>query len=171
MDGATTLSIPRQLKDLTGVTHLVMSVGGNDALGDVSVLGARVGRVGDGLHVIELIRKKFQTQYIKALEMLCQTGLRAVVCTIYDRVPILREPQRAALACFNDVITREAFLARVPVLDLRLLCREFTDYSKVSPIEPSDKGGNKIALAISQIVTAHDFSRGQSTIYGAPDGS
>lgn len=58
---------------------------------------------------------------------------------------------------FNDVILREAFRAGLPVVDLRLICTDFEDYAKSSPIEPSTVGGAKIVRAIVRVVTAHDF--------------
>ena len=68
-----------------------------------------------------------------------------MVCTIYDAVPGLSREARSALSLFNDVICREAMAARVAVVDLRALLQEADDYSAISPIEPSVKGGEKIA--------------------------
>jgi len=48
---------------------------------------------------------------------------------------------------FNDVILRAAFHWRLPVIDLRLICSEPSDYA--NPIEPSGSGGAKIARAIA----------------------
>ena len=70
------------------------------------------------------------------------------------------------LSLFNDVIVREAARERLPVLDLRLVCDEPRDYSAVSPIEPSQHGGNKIATAVAYAVASHDFGRRESVVYG-----
>jgi hypothetical protein len=48
---------------------------------------------------------------------------------------------------------REAFAARLPIIDLRSVCTEAEDYSEISPIEPSDQGGGKIAKAIRAWLT------------------
>jgi hypothetical protein len=48
---------------------------------------------------------------------------------------------------FNDVILRTAFQWHLPVIDLRLICTEASDYA--NPIEPSGSGGAKIARAIA----------------------
>jgi hypothetical protein len=48
---------------------------------------------------------------------------------------------------FNDVIVRVALEHRLPIIDLRPVCTERSDYS--NPIEPSGSGGRKIALAIA----------------------
>ena len=75
------------------------------------------------------------------------------VCTIYDAVPTLEPPARAALSMFNEVILREAFAHKVTVIDLRLVCADATDYSALSPIEPSATGGARIAERIAAVVT------------------
>ena len=67
--------------------------------------------------------------------------------------------QHTGLCLFNEVILREAFRVGVPVVDLRLICNEASDYAESSPIEPSVAGGGKIARAISraiQAMKAHD---------------
>jgi hypothetical protein len=51
---------------------------------------------------------------------------------------------------FNDCIVRAAFAHGLPLLDLRLICAEETDYA--NPIEPSAQGGEKIARAIVEYV-------------------
>jgi hypothetical protein len=70
-----------------------------------------------------------------------------------------------ALAMFNEVILREAFDAKIPVIDLRLICSESSDYSEISPIEPSASGGENIVRAIVQLLANHKFERKQSIIY------
>ncbi len=48
---------------------------------------------------------------------------------------------------FNDVIARAAFARSVALIDLRSICDEGEDYA--NPIEPSVRGGDKIASAIA----------------------
>ena len=74
-------------------------------------------------------------------------------------------PYGTALSVFNDVILREAFSAKVPVIDLRLLCDDALDYSSVSPIEPSVAGGEKIVRAIVSVVTEHNFTVHRSAVF------
>jgi hypothetical protein len=71
------------------------------------------------------------------------------VCTIYEpRFPDarLRKGGVTALSMINDAITREAFVRNFAVIDLRLVCNEDADFA--NPIEPSARGGAKIAAAI-----------------------
>ena len=99
------------------------------------------------------------------LQALAVVAKPAVVCTVYDAIPGLGPAEQAALAGFNEVILREAFLAALPVIDLRLLCGHPGDYSHVSPIEPSMVGGAKITRVIAEIATTHDFGQRRSMIY------
>jgi hypothetical protein len=70
-----------------------------------------------------------------------------------------------ALAMFNEVILREAFNAKIPVIDLRLICSEFSDCSEISRIEPSAAGGEKIVQAIVRLLANHKFESKKSIIY------
>jgi hypothetical protein len=79
---------------------------------------------------------------------LLQLRLKTAVCTIYDAVPGLTPELQTALAIFNDTITREATAAALPVIDIRQACVAPSDFSEISPIEPSVAGGRKIAQAI-----------------------
>jgi hypothetical protein len=92
-------------------------------------------------------------------------GKPTVVCTIYDSVPCLPQPAVTALGAFNEIILREAFRHGLPVIDLRLTCDAAADYSIVSPIEPSAAGGVKIARAIAEVATEHDFAGSRTTVY------
>jgi len=95
------------------------------------------------------IRKGFQRGYHAMLWQALGFNLPVVVCTIYDAVPGLQIEAQTALAIFNDIITREAAAAGISVIDLRHICTQADDYSYLSPIEPSEKGGLKIAQAVA----------------------
>jgi hypothetical protein len=77
-------------------------------------------------------------------------GLRKglALCTIYDAIPGLTPAEIAGLCLFNDVITRAAFRSKLTLIDLRTICNEASDFSGLSPIEPSASGGGKIARGI-----------------------
>ena len=89
---------------------------------------------------------------------------RRQTCTIYDAVPGLPVPLRAALSLFNDVILREAIRRGLPVLDLRMVCTEPADYSEDSPIEPSSQGGAKLADRLVAQVVQRDFKGTECSI-------
>jgi hypothetical protein len=166
VDGHVTEDVVNQLKDLpTDATHLVISAGGNDALGESTILAEAACTVGEALGLLHEVRTRFRHVYRLMLPALAGIGKPTAVCTVYDAIPGLGAAEQTALAGFNEVILREALLARLPVIDLRLVCDRPGDYSHLSPIEPSMVGGAKIARVIAEMATTHDFSRGRSTIY------
>lgn len=166
IDGHVTSDVSGQAKKIPAdATHLVVSVGGNDALGESIILAEVAHTVGDALILLSHVRDAFATAYRSMLRAVLAYGKPTAVCTIYDSVPGLGAAESVALACFNDVILREGFLSGLPVIDLRHVCNCSEDYSMVSPIEPSVAGGAKISRAIARVVTTHDFSKVSSTVY------
>ena len=123
VDGSITRDVPNQAGDRPAdTTHLFVSAGGNDALGECSILNEAVGTVGEALSLVQALRMRFLEQYRAMLRALAAANLPTTVCTIYDAIPNLGQAERAALAIFNEVILREAFIAGIPVIDLRACC-------------------------------------------------
>jgi hypothetical protein len=154
VDGNVAIDVREQLKRIPAdATHLVMSVGGNDALGVLTQLHSPTPLpMMHALRVLADIQTKFASDYAAILKAALAFELPILCCTIYDQVPGLTQELRTALSTFNDVILRECVRHHVPVLDLRSVCTEATDYSVISPIEPSNSGGQKIASRIVSIV-------------------
>jgi hypothetical protein len=154
VDGNVIADVPRQLAGRPrDASHLVVSVGGNDALRAAAVLEQPVQSVAHALAVLADVRDRFLAAYGTMLDAVQATGQPAALCTIYD--PRYPDPQRrrltaAALALLNDVITREVFARGLPLIDLRVLCGEDADFA--NPIEPSVQGGWKIAKAVAAFV-------------------
>jgi lysophospholipase L1-like esterase len=166
VDGHITEDVANQLKDLPAdATHIIVSAGGNDALGESSILSEAACTVGEALDLIQEVRARFQKSYRAMLQALSAAEKPTVVCTVYDAIPGLGAAEQAALAGFNEIILREAFLAKLPVIDFRIVCDRPSDYSHVSPIEPSVVGGAKIVRLIAAIATTHDFGCRRSMIY------
>jgi lysophospholipase L1-like esterase len=146
-------------------SHLVISVGGNDALGHASLLAERASSVAEAVERLARAQSSFATAYSEMIDAVLQLGIPTSVCTIYDaNYP---EPQRrlivTALALFNDVITRAAFSHGLALIDLRLICNDAADYA--NPIEPSSQGGNKIAGAIAAMVRGDATGRSVSSVW------
>ena len=72
--------------------------------------------------------------------------LRAAIC----RSPAARFAA-TGLTILNDCITRAAFARGLSLIDLRLICDRDANFA--NPIEPSVRGGAKIAPAIAALVT------------------
>lgn len=168
-DGAIAMDLGGQaLHAPADATHLIISVGGNDALSNAWMINETDGTIREAFSQLAQAQQKFRRDYHNSLAAVLGRGLPTAVCTIYDGVPGLERQELTALSVWNDVILREAFAAGVPVLDLRLICAEPLDYSSLSPIEPSERGGSKITAAIVRLVAGHDFGRPVSMIYGSP---
>ena len=108
---------------------------------------------------------QFACEYQAMLKKVLALAKPTTVCTVYDSIPGLEPEARTALGGFNEVILRSAFQAGLPVLDLRLVCTQPSDYSPLSPIEPSVTGGAKIAGRIGEIIDQHDFSTPRTVVY------
>ena len=173
VDGAVAGDVQSQLARVPAdAMHLVISVGGNDGLRREGVFGEAVRSVGEGAAKLAEVRERFRQDFRAMLGGVLGRGLPTALCTIYD--PRFTDPLRqrlgeTGLALFNDVILRAAFAQGLPVLDLRLICDEDADFA--NPIEPSGQGGGKIAAAIVQLLSEHDFGRRRSEVFtGRPRG-
>ena len=167
VDGAVTQGVAHQIRKVPDdATHLFVSVGGNDALRYGGMLEDVRRPAGEVFAALTEMQQTFRHSYREMLRGLTGRTKPAAVCTVYDAVPGLVSEAVTLLSLFNDVIVREAARERVPIIDLRLVCDEVGDYSKVSPIEPSEQGGAKIARRVVQAVTGHDFGRRESVVYG-----
>ncbi|MDQ4122978.1 MAG: SGNH/GDSL hydrolase family protein [Acidobacteriota bacterium] len=167
VDGSLIENVSRQLSDVPETaTHLIVSVGGNNALMNADVLQMRADSSFQVLNELANRTATFELQYRKMLDLVLAKNLPTAVCTIYYPNypdPNLQKIAVAALANFNDAIIRQAIQNGLPVLDLRLICSEKSDYA--NPIEPSDSGGRKIAQKILELINNHDFSRRRTQIY------
>ena len=161
MDGCTTDNIADQMQRVPDeTTHLVLSIGGNNALLHASELGISLFGFpstsnSDALMSLADISEDFETRYRTAIEECLRPRLPLSVCTIYNGCFPDKRYQRiasVALTIFNDTILRVAIEHRLPVIDLRLICNEDQDYA--NSIEPSSTGGEKIARVIVTLVTA-----------------
>lgn len=166
-DGSVASGVSRQLSRLPAdATHLVVSSGGNNALDHSNlILHESAGSFAEVLSRLAQIRADFQREYQAMLAEVLALGKDVVVCTVYDAIPGLDRVEQTGLSLFNDVILREAFRARVPVIDLRLICTETSDYASSSPIEPSVSGGGKIARTVTRAVTRASLAHTGSIVF------
>jgi hypothetical protein len=135
---------------------MVLSVGGNDALGHAGLLDRRARNGTEVLGWFADAAADFARRYRSLLERIA-SGMREVqrvaVCTVYNGNlgPETERAATAAISIFNDAITRAARDFGWHVIELRDLCTQPDDYA--NPIEPSVRGGEKIARAIAREVT------------------
>jgi len=152
VDGHTTHGVAAQLKKMPSTaTHLVLSVGGNDALGHIGMFHRPEVVMDMAGAVNELTDRldEFQKDYRACLDQVLAHELPTLVCTIYNGDfpdPLERRVLTTTVRLFDDVIMQCAFDAGCPVVDLRRVCTDPADY--FNPIEPNEHGGKKIAAAI-----------------------
>jgi len=165
VDGATTQDVGEQYNRIPQTaSHVVLSLGGNDAIMSADLLETEVTSTGETLDLFKERLDLFEKSYGDVLEALLTRQARVTVCTIYNGdLPDAYGPRaRVSLMMFNDVIIRTALKNGVDVIDLRSVCTEASDYA--NPIEPSGKGGLKIAKAVAIAVGAIAYnSREMST--------
>lgn len=95
VDGAVTAGVERQFRGVPDdAGFLVVSTGGNDALGHVDILGRGARSVAEALELLADMADRFERDYRRMLALLRDTGLPAAVCTIY--YPRFPEPHGAA---------------------------------------------------------------------------
>lgn len=167
IDGNVIAGVHRQLERVPDdATHLVISAGGNDMLGQIGVLYTQVSAIAEALGVLANVAERFEADYRALLTAAQAYHLPLTICTIYnpnEQNIMSQQVQSAALMMINDVIIRSAVTFGVPVIELRHVCTSPDDYA--NPIEPSARGGEKIARAIRRVVQSHDFSQGRTAIY------
>lgn len=160
IDGHLIRDIASQCSDLPiDATDCVVSVGGNDALGHAHFV-EQVDSIQElGLLLTEVV-SGFQQAYAEMLDEVMALNLNTTLCTIYDKCPFLDAKWRdfvpVALDTFNNVILEEAGRRDIAVIELREVCTDVEDYSNLSPIEPSSRGGMKIVHAIIEQLCRRD---------------
>ena len=153
IDGSITGDIAGQVGCLpSDASHLVLSVGGNDALQQAHLLFTPATSTEEAIGLLADLAEQFERDYRAAVQASLRPGLPLTVCTIYNGNfpdPGYQRLVKTALALFNDAILRTAIAKRLPVIDLRAICTYPEDYANA--IEPSSVGGAKIALAIAML--------------------
>jgi hypothetical protein len=150
VDGSRCRDLAQQLMQVTpDVTRVVISIGGNDVIQQADILNLPVSSTLEALRLFGERAAAFEVDYRAAIRQALVLKRPINVCTIYNGNLGEREAPiaRVGLMPFNDVIVRVAHEHRLPIIDLRLVCTEPSDYA--NPIEPSGSGGRKIALAIA----------------------
>lgn len=171
VDGHVTSDVVEQLEGLpASTTHLAISVGGNDGLNQLGILETPVATVGEAILQLAMVQETFDRTYTAMLDAVLRHRLPTVVCTIYDpnfSDPLEQRTAVAALATFNDCITRAASTRGLPVIDLRTLFCDASHYA--NPIEPAPQGGQRIAAALKSILTGEHSQSARTRILGRLD--
>ena len=157
VDGDTTEDVlDNQLDNLKEpVSHIVLSIGGNDLLQNLHLLQDETSGMKFALEKSSELIGEIQENYTKILEHLSQYDAKVLLCTVYEgdlkSDVLLAEYDKAGQAMLkmhNDTVYYLASKFDVDVLELRNIFTNKEDYA--NPIEPSHIGGEKLAKAIIQ---------------------
>ena len=157
VDGDTTKDVlDNQLDNLKeSVSHIVLSIGGNDLLQNLHLLQDETSGMKFALEKCSELISQIQENYIKILEHLSQYDAKVLLCTVYEgdleSDLLLAKYDKAGqvmLKMHNDTVYYLASKFEVDVLELRNIFTNKEDYA--NPIEPSHIGGEKLAKAIIQ---------------------
>jgi len=129
VDGAVVSGVAGQVARLPAdTTQLVLSAGGNDALGHISLLERDARTVGEGLSVLARAVERFAQEYRESVALLQRRGLPLTLCTIYEG----NFPDRCSLegidapsARITDLIGSAAWVPLLPEVKLAADDRRF----------------------------------------------
>jgi hypothetical protein len=119
VDGARIPGLAAQLARVpVDASHLVIAIGGNDALQNSDLLSLRVASSAQALEIFADRITAFERAYRTAITHALRLERHTAICTVYNGA---LEPERAAiarvgLALFNDVILRTAVDLRLDAL-------------------------------------------------------
>ena len=157
-DGHTTYDVQNKQLHLSAIekpSHIVLSVGGNDLLQNLSYLSngpiSNVNEAVTGIqqHIFEPLEQRFET----IIEELSSQRANLLICTVYegdlgrtDEFKDVLDSSKIMVSSFNDIVYKTAKKYNADVLELREIFITSDDYA--NPIEPSHIGGEKLAKSI-----------------------
>jgi len=158
-DGDTTLNVLNgQLlsPSIATSSHLVLSIGGNDLLQNLSFLyEGPVDKINDAVAgVQQYIFKPLEQRFETIIQRLSSHRANLLLCTVYegdlgrtDEFRDVLDSSKIMVSSFNDTVYKTASMYNADVLELRHIFTTPEDYA--NPIEPSHLGGEKLAQAIT----------------------
>lgn len=159
VDGATSADVlGSQVGHLHDADRIILSAGGNDALGHIDLLDEVIeARARDILVRLWSIREQFRRSYAALLDRLVLARRPVLVLTVYNPCfhghgfdAAYQRAAESAVSIINDIIQQEGRRRSLEILELRTLFNERADYA--NPIEPSAIGGAKLAKCMSEWV-------------------
>lgn len=137
-------------------THAIIFIEGNHAIEQSGLLHSRPDAYGQTLEQLSLAADEFERTLARLIHVAQAARLVIMVCTMFQ--PNYKDPARqrtacAALAVFNDRVTKRAAEARVSLIDLRLICNEPDDYDQPTRLSKSglQKAANVIRFAMFEL--------------------
>ncbi len=143
-------------------SHVMIGIEGNRAIEESGLLDKRPETYEEALLLLSVAADEYEQQAERLIQVAKASRLPTVVCNMYP--PHYEDPTRqravaTALAVFNDRLVRRVFAARLPLVDLNLVCTEDEDYA--DPIRLSKRGLRKASNVVLSALyaVARDPSR------------
>ncbi len=147
-------------------THAVIFIEGNHSIEQSGLLDAQSGAFGQTLEQLSLAADEFERTLERLIHVAQAARLVIMVCTMFPpnyKSPVRQRAACAALAIFNDRVTKRAAEARVSLIDLRITCNETDDYDK--PTQLSQSGLQKAANVIRYAMLELDAGARRSELF------
>lgn len=160
LDGDTTRDVldkQLQVSTIKDASKIILSVGGNDLLQNLSFLyKSNFENVNEGLICLQnQIFQPLTERYEAIVKVLSSYRANLLLCTVYegdlgrtDEFRGVLDSSKIMASSFNDIVYKTAKKFNADVLELRQIFTESDDYA--NPIEPSHTGGEKLANAITE---------------------
>jgi hypothetical protein len=130
-------------------THAMIFIEGNQAIEQSGLLDGRPDAYGRTLEQLWLAADEFERTLERLIHVAQAARLVIMVCTMFPpnyKDPVRQRTACAALAVFNDRVSKSAARAGASLIDLRLACNDPSDYDK--PTLLSKSGVQKVANVI-----------------------
>ena len=137
-------------------THAIIFIEGNHAIEQSGLLHGRPDAYGQTLEQLSLAADEFERTLERLIHAAQAAQLVVMVCTMFQpnyKDTVRQRTACAALAVFNDRVTKRAAEARASLIDLRLICNEPDDYDKPTQLSQSglQKAANVIRFAMFEL--------------------
>jgi len=149
-----------------GATHAIIFIEGNHAIEQSGLLRDPDDACGHTLEQLSRAADEFERTLARLIHAAQSARVVIMVCTMF--APNYKDPKQqriaaAALAVFNDRVTKRAAEARAALIDLRLICNEADDYDK--PTQLSQGGLQKAANVIRYAMFELDEGTRRSEVF------
>lgn len=158
LDGDTTRDVldkQLQVSTIKDASKIILSVGGNDLLQNLSFLyKSNFENVNEGFICLQnQIFQPLTERYEAIVKVLSSYRANLLLCTVYegdlgrtDEFRGVLDSSKIMASSFNDIVYKTAKKYQADVLELRHIFTSSEDFA--NPIEPSHIGGEKLAKAI-----------------------
>lgn len=147
-------------------SHVMISVEGNRAIADSGLLENQPETFLDALVMLSVAADEYERQVESLIQVAKASRLPSVATNMYP--PNYEDPMRqraamTALAVFNDRLVRRVFAARLPLVDLSLVCTDEEDYA--DELRLSKRGLRKASNVVMSALYAVARDPGRADIF------